>query len=505
MRGFKRIISALLVSALLFGASSLLVSCHGRRTPLEEFKLYDESGERLEFDESRDIKISFWAKNDNNATQVAIYKQAIEDFEAIYPNIDVVFKPYSDYGLIYQDVITNIATDTTPNVCISYPDHVATYMSGKYTVVKLDELMNDEKYGFGGSGVKFDSVKKDEIIAKFLEEGRIGDGYYTIPFMRSTEACYINKDLVEKLGYEIPEVLTWDFVWEVSEAAMAKNADGTFVINGQKTMIPCIYKSTDNMMISMLKQKGAGYSTGDAKIEIFNDTTRELLYEIASHSDLRNNSPFSTFKISSYPGNYFNAGQCIFAIDSTAGATWIGTDAPLIDIDEDELSEFETVVKTIPQYDTANPQMISQGPSVCIFNKADTQEVLASWLFVQYLLTNDVQIAYAQTEGYIPVTSRAHESDEYKDYMSRAGEDNDLYYDIKIQASRLLSDNIENTFVTPVFAGSADLRSAAGQLVEEVVKKRRSRDGNTVDDEFIEELFDNVSALFRLNMARPIY
>ena len=39
--------------------------------------------------------------------------------------------------------------------------------------------------------------------------------------------------------------------------------------------------------------------------------------------------------------------------------------------------------------------MISQGPSVCVFNKRDPQEVLASWLFAQYMLTDEVQIAYA--------------------------------------------------------------------------------------------------------------
>ena len=387
------------------------------RPPIEEFKI------DAEFDEESPVEITFWGKNENNPTQVAIYQKAIADFEALYPNIKVNFKPYSDYNLIYQDVITNIATGTTPNVCISYPDHIATYMKGNNIVVRLDDLMRDSRYGFGGSSLKFDSVKADEMIDKYLEEGKIGGGYYAMPFMRSTEACYINKDFVEALGYTIPDILTWDFVWEVSEAAMKKNADGTFVLNGQKTMIPFIYKSTDNMMISMLRQKGAGYSTEDADVLLFNDTTKELLYTISEHAGTR---AFSTFKISSYPGNYLNAGQCIFAIDSTAGATWMGTNAPNIDIHKEEVTDFELVVRPIPQFDTENPKMISQGPSVCIFNKADTQEVLASWLFVQYLLTNDVQIAYSQTEGYVPVTLKAQNSEEYKDYMSRAGEDNEL-------------------------------------------------------------------------------
>lgn len=489
-----RIVSMLLCIALCFGVCSLLSGCHGTmRPPIEEFKI------DAEFDESSPVEITFWGKNENNPTQVAIYKKAIADFEALYPNIKVNFKPYSDYTLIYQDVITNIATGTTPNVCISYPDHIATYMKGNNIVVRLDDLMRDSRYGFGGSSLKFDSVKADEMIDKYLEEGKIGGGYYAMPFMRSTEACYINKDFVEALGYTIPDILTWDFVWEVSEAAMKKNADGTFVLNGQKTMIPFIYKSTDNMMISMLRQKGAGYSTEDAEVLLFNDTTKELLYTIAEHAGTR---AFSTFKISSYPGNYLNAGQCIFAIDSTAGATWMGTNAPNIDIHKEEVTDFELVVRPIPQFDTENPKMISQGPSVCIFNKADTQEVLASWLFVQYLLTNDVQIAYSQTEGYVPVTLKAQNSEEYKDYMSRAGEDNELFYDVKIAAAQLLVDNVDNTFVTPVFAGSSSVRDAAGQLIEEVTKARRR--GNVVNEAFLNNLFNEMNVLYHLDQVSPV-
>ena len=489
-----RIISTFLCLTLCFGCCALFAGCHGiTQKPIEEFKI------DAEFDESSPVEITFWGKNENNPTQVAIYKKAIADFEALYPNIKVNFKPYSDYNLIYQDVITNIATGTTPNVCISYPDHIATYMKGNNIVVRLDDLMRDSRYGFGGSSLKFDSVKADEMIDKYLEEGKMGGGYYAMPFMRSTEACYINKDFVEALGYTIPDILTWDFVWEVSEAAMKKNADGTFALNGQKTMIPFIYKSTDNMMISMLKQKGAGYSTEDAEVLLFNDTTKELLYTIAEHAGTR---AFSTFKISSYPGNYLNAGQCIFAIDSTAGATWMGTNAPNIDIHKEEVTEFDLVVRPIPQFDTENPKMISQGPSVCIFNKADTQEVLASWLFVQYLLTNDVQIAYSQTEGYVPVTLKAQNSEEYKDYMSRAGEDNELFYDVKIAAAQLLVDNVDNTFVTPVFAGSSSVRDAAGQLIEEVTKARRR--GNVVNEAFLNNLFNEMNVLYHLDQVSPV-
>ncbi len=481
----KKRISALLCAFFLLVPA--LSSCHGSRGP-DPFVMPDE------FDTENEYELTFWAKNDTNLTQVAIYKSAIAGFEALYPNVKVTLKLYTDYSRIYNDVITNISTNTTPNICITYPDHIATYMTGKNIVLPLGDVIDDAKYGLGGEAVKFDAPTEDEIVPQFLEEGKIGGVQYALPFMRSTEACYINKTYVEALGYEIPEVLTWDFIWEVSDAAMAKNADGTYKINGQNVLIPFIYKSTDNMMIQMLRQKGADYSSESGEVLIFNETTEDILYTVAEHAE---KGSFSTFKISSYPANFLNAGQCIFAIDSTAGATWMGSDAPLIDISEDKLVKFETVVKPIPQYDTENPQMISQGPSVCIFNKDDPQEVLASWLFTQYLLTNDVQIAYSQTEGYVPVTTKAQTSDEYIDYLSRSGENNELYYNIKLDATRILLENTENTFVTPVFNGSASLRNAAGQLIENTTKGVKR--GQRVDGEFMSELFDDMTSLYRLD------
>ncbi|WP_022779038.1 ABC transporter substrate-binding protein [Butyrivibrio sp. AE3009] len=467
-----------------------LTACHGA-VASRSFSVPDG------FDESRNIEITFWAKNDTNVTQTKIYSKAIEDFEELYPNITVNMRLYTDYGKIYNDVITNISTDTTPNVCITYPDHIATYLTGSNTVVPLDELMTDENYGLGGKNLKFESPTVDEIIPEFLQECRIDGTCYCLPYMRSTEACYVNKTYVEKLGYTLPRTLTWDFIWEVSEKAMETDTDGTYKVNGQNVMIPFIYKSTDNMMITMLKQKGAPYTDYDGSIQLFNDDTKEILKTVAEHTGT---GAFSTFKISGYPANFLNAGQCIFAIDSTAGATWMGSDAPLVDIAKDKIVDFETEVMMLPQFDTSKPYMMSQGPSVCIFNKADSQEVLASWLFTQYLLTNEVQIAYSETEGYVPVTSKAQLSPEYQEYLELAGTDNTTHYDVKIKAARLLMENADKTFITPVFNGSASVRDAAGQLIENVTKSVRRK--KTVDDAYFESLYKETEALYHLDQSK---
>ena len=178
----------------------------------------------------------------------------------------------------------------------------------------------------------------------------------------------------------------------------------------------------------------------------------------------------------------------------------MGADAPLIDIAEEKLIPFELAVLPVPQFDPEQPRMISQGPSVCVFNKADPQEVLASWLFALYLLTDDVQIAYSQTEGYIPVTSKAQESPAYQDYLSRCGEDNTTHYRAKIEAAQLLMHYTDCTFVTPVFNGSASLRNAAGQLIEDVNKSVRRR--QTVNAEYLSSLYSDVSSLYRLDQIQ---
>jgi len=486
MKRFARMLSGLLTAAFLLP----LTGCHGSRG-LPAFEVPES------FDDEKQYELTFWAKNDTNKIQTAVYTDAIEAFEKLYPNIHVNIRLYTDYGRIYNDVITNISTATTPNVCITYPDHIATYITGQNVVAPLDGLFADPRFGFGGSELRYDGPDADEMIGKFLDECAIGGVHYAIPFMRSTEACYINVTMLESMGYDLPDVLTWDFVWEVSDKAAEKDAEGVYAVNGQKTMIPFIYKSTDNMMIQQLAQRGAGYSTADGEVLLFTEGkegVESVLRDVASHTET---GAFSTFKISSYPGNFLNAGQCLFAVDSTAGATWMGSHAPNSDISPDKFVEFETAVRPVPQIDPEHPVMISQGPSVCVFNKTDPGEVLASWLFAQYLLTNTIQLQYAETEGYIPVTAKAQNDPAYRDYLSRSGEDDGDHYRVKIEATELLLDHIGDTFVTPVFNGSASLRDAAGQLIENTAKSVRRKEN--VDGAYFEKLYGDVVSLYRLD------
>ena len=92
--------------------------CHWNQR-IGAFSLMPEAVDTL-----REIEITFWAKNDTNKAQTDIYRKAIEDFEEPYPDIQVTLKLYTDYSRIYNDVITNIATQ--------YDSQCMYYLSGSY-------------------------------------------------------------------------------------------------------------------------------------------------------------------------------------------------------------------------------------------------------------------------------------------------------------------------------------------------------------------------------------
>ena len=182
-----------------------------------------------------------------------------------------------------------------------------------------------------------------------------------------------------------------------------------------------------------------------------------------------------------YPGDKFNIGKTIFGIDSSAGATWMGPKSPLGQAGD---IDFEVLVTTIPQVDVNNPKVISQGPSLCVFNKEDNQEVLASWLFLQFLLTNEVQLDYIKTEGYAPVTYSVINSKEFNNFI-----ESDEIYSVQRDAILNVLEYKSKTFVTPAFTGSALVRDNVGTLIDKAtMSKKKEID---VDSLFKKALLDS--------------
>lgn len=430
-----------------------LSGCHGKKF-ISNFELPDS------FDTTQTHNISFWAKNDSNPTQRRVFDKAIEDFNQIYPNINVEIRHFSSYPELYAAILQNIGTGTTPNVAVAYPDHVASYLENPSLVVRLNELMVDTKYGLGGKELLFNAPKSTDFIEKYMDEGLVradGASYmYTLPFMRSTECLYTNKTWLMEHQVEIPSngIFTWNQIWDICRMAIKENPD----------MIPLIYQSSDNFFIEMAYQQENDFTTEAGDVLFSNFDNKKMIQEL--NALFKEDLFVMKANTGIYPGDKFNTGHCIFGIDSTAGSTWMGPNSPL---GAEGLDDFEVMVTTIPQVDASNPMVLSQGPSLCLFNKDHSQEVLASWLFLQFLLTDDVQVNFAKTEGYSPVTSTAINSVPFQSFLN-----DPTTYSVQRDAIQEVMNSASYSFTTPAFLGSALVRDEVGKIINKATQSKNN-------------------------------
>ena len=141
-------------------------------------------------------------------------------------------------------------------------------------------------------------------------------------------------------------------------------------------------------------------------------------------------------------------------IGSSAGAT---SQRPTADSSGNY--PFEVGIAPIPQVNPDRPKVISQGPSLCIFNnKKNPQETIAAWLFAKFLSTDiEYQADIALNTGYVPVTTAVMNDPIYKEDIQKAdGGDNiaQLSIDVCMKQSN-------NYFVSPAFNGSSEARARA--------------------------------------------
>ena len=145
------------------------------------------------------------------------------------------------------------------------------------------------------------------------------------------------------------------------------------------------------------------------------------------------------------------------SIGSSAGATYQRPAA-----NADGSYHFEVGIATIPQANAENPKVISQGPSLCIFQKSNPQEVIASWLFVKFLTTNiDFQAEFGMASGYVPVLKSVAENPIYAEFINSA--DGGAF--VSALSAKVCLAQADAYYTSPAFNGSSEARDQVGALL----------------------------------------
>lgn len=453
----KRILSVLLVAVL---AISSLVGCggSGATTQAESNFTVPEGG----YDGS-EVTITFYHTMGSNLTSVLdLY---IAEFNELYPNIHIEYTSVGGYDDVREQISTEITVGNQPNIAYCYPDHVALYNLAK-AVVTLDDLIASEATVTRADGstevLGLTEDQKNDFIAGYYNEGKqFGDGLmYTMPLSKSTEVLYYNKTFFDANGLTVPT--TWDEMETV--CAQIKAID--------PNSIPLGYDSEANWFITMCEQYGSPYTSATGDHYIFNDDQNKAF--IKEFREWYLNGYLTTQTLyGAYTSGLFTSTdttKSYMSIGSSAGATY---QRPAADADGNY--PFEVGIATIPQVSTDNKKVISQGPSLCIFQKENPQEVIASWLFVKFLTTNvEFQAEFSMASGYVPVLKSVAENPVYAEFLANA--DGGKY--ISALSAKVCIEQESAYYTSPAFNGSSTARDQVGTLLTKCLS---AEDGGDVD------------------------
>ena len=465
----KVLVSLLLLASLVLGCFGL-VACDTGKKPLNQ----EVEVEGLTYDGS-EVEISFY--HTMGANLRTVLDKYIVEFNKMYPNIKITHSQEGGYDDVRDKISKELTVGNQPNIAYCYPDHVALYnLAG--AVATLDKFIDSKTEVTDALGNKtivgFTDEQKADFIDAYYNEGKeFGDGkMYTLPMSKSTEVLYYNKTFFEANNLKVPT--TWDEMEEVCKKILAIDPN----------CIPLGYDSEANWFITMCEQSNSPYTSAeDGNHFLFDNEVNRAF--VKRFSEWHAKGYVTTQEIyGAYTSGLFveqgaEATRSYMSIGSSAGATHQRPAAN----DSGEYP-FEVGIATIPQLNANNKKVISQGPSLCIFNGKSEQETIASWLFVKYLTTCvEFQAEFGMTSGYVPVIQSVAENEAYAAFIAEAdGGDH-----IAALSAKVCLEQKDAYYVSPAFNGSSEARDQVGALLQKCMTQYAAAADK---DKMIKEAFE---------------
>ena len=402
-------------------------------------------------EEEGKVNITFYHTMGANLREVL--DEYIPEFEAMYPNINVIHEQVGGYDDVRDTISTELTVGEQPNIAYCYPDHVALYNVAQAVVV-LDDYIDfegDYTWNLDGttiSGIGLTQAQKDDFIQGYYNEGKqFGDGkMYTLPLSKSTEVLYYNAKVFAENNLTPPT--TWDEMEEVCRILKEKYPDS----------IPLGYDSEANWFITMCEQLKTPYTSATGEHFLFNNAeNREFVKRFKGWFD---KGYVTTQEIwGGYTSEIFKEQKSFMSIGSSAGATH---QRPAKN--DDGSYPFEVGITSIPQIDAANNgKVISQGPSLCILENTNRDEVMASWLFMKFLTTNVAfQADFGIASGYVPVIKSVAQDETYADSLAGANGTTN----IAALSAKVCLEQEAFYYTSPAFNGSSAARDQVGSLIQ---------------------------------------
>ena len=331
-------------------------------------------------------EIQFWHAFTGRLGELV--KVQVSDFNASQSDYVVVENYKGNYSETLNAGIAAFRAGEQPHILMVFEVGTATMMAAKGAVKPVYQVMSE-------SGATFDP---DAYIGAVK-------GYYTntdgdmlsLPFNSSTPVLWVNRDAMSAAGVDPDtDLSTWEQVDDVLGQLKEGGEDCPLVTAWQSWIHLENLSAYHNVPFASKENGFAGLDTelmlnGDVQVK-----------HLAKMGEWAKDGKFIYTGRRNEGGANFRAGDCALFTESSAGYAGIKSEA-----------KFEFDVRPLPYWKSVveEPQnTIIGGASLWVLTGHDDTEYKGVGEFLSYLSSTDVQAAWHQNTGYLPITIAAGEA-----------------------------------------------------------------------------------------------
>ncbi|MCI5839015.1 MAG: ABC transporter substrate-binding protein [Peptoniphilaceae bacterium] len=406
-------------STLMATAFAFLFAVSPVNASSEEAKENTKENETL--DVADGTEVVFW--HAMNAEQGKELEKLTKDFMKKYPNVKITLQNQTDYGSLSQKLVaTSQSPKDLPTITQAYPNWLYDMISHDMVVDLTDKVKTD--------------ITDWDLVVEGLRNGvTIDSKVYGIPFNKSTEVIWYNKDVFDKAGVEVPK--TFEELKEVSKKITEKTG-----------MVACGFDSLTNFFEAYLNSKGIAF---DEKVDF---SSPEVLEAVNYYIDGIKEGYFRIAGTDKYLSGPMSNEQLAMYIGSNAGETYVKEGAE---------GKFDYEVAPYP-----SESSIQQGTDLYMFSNATEDQQKAALAYMNFLISKDNQIEWGIKTGYIPVKTSAIEDEKYTKSDSKI--------------AGVLKDATKSLFSAPVKKGSQQAYNDVGSMLEQLLSNPKNDVEKTLKD-----------------------
>lgn len=368
-------------------------------------------------------------------------QEMTDEFNTSNDMVTVNLTYQGSYNDLYSKLQASNSSNTLPTMSFAYSSWE-----------NLRDSFSDLS-GYQGAGDT--ELNFDNFITPYVDEVTAEDGaIYGVPFNKSTEVVFYNKDLAQEAGItEVPTTLEELFT-DAQKITDATDVTGI----GFDSLSNYLANSMDSCGLEGWQDAEGNFEFNDecnvANIQLYKDAI-DAGYARTAGEDLYMSGPF---------GN----GDTAMFVGSTAGTSYVETGVD---------GKFEWGAFPLP-----TEKVVQQGTNLVIYNTATPEEKLAAWEYIDFLISDENMVSFAEATGYLPVTTSSLNSDEYQTYIdanevAKAAADSTDKMEVGVPTSFFGANEIYSTNFTSEMSSILD----AGEDVETVMEELNEQAKNIYD------------------------